>query len=146
VTLTVPIHLSYCTLVRGFWSTVSQHDLEFVYFPGLTNVLALLIISKREVKRVRHDNVDAQFSDVSGEGHGTDDVAADGDFRGQMERTPSPTNNDTMENQVCALFQFNHSCFTKWECFLYFLGLVWTSPICVWLCFTHCGVMLFQAE
>jgi hypothetical protein len=95
---------------------------------------------------VRHDNVDAQFSDVSGEGHGTDDVAADGDFRGQMERTPSPTNNDTMENQVCALFQFNHSCFTKWECFLYFLGLVWTSPICVWLCFTHCGVMLFQAE
>ena len=31
--------------------------------------------------------------------------------------------------------------------FCIFLVLVlWTSPICVWLCFTHCGVMLFQAE
>lgn len=96
-------------------------------------MLELLIISKREVKRVRHDTVDAQFSDVSGEGHGTDDVATDGDFRGQMERTPSPTNNDTMENQVSALFQFPYACFKKWECFLYILGLglVDFSNLCV---------------
>lgn len=80
---------------------------------------------------MRHDTVDAQFSDVSGEGHGTDDVAADGDFRGQMERTPSPTNNDTMENQVSALFQFPYLCFKKWECFSYFFGLADFSNLCM---------------
>lgn len=68
-------------------------------------VIPVLVVGRREIKRVRVDTVDAaHFSDVSGENHGDDDIVADGDFRPQMQRTPSPTPNDTMENQVFIFF------------------------------------------
>lgn len=77
-----------------------------------------LTSGRREIKTARTVAPDRQFSDVSGEACGAEDVTGDGDFNPGLERQISPnphslhTPRDSLEDQV------THSSFLPCNCFV----------------------------